>query len=166
MLLIRTNNLLQGPGAWTARTDFAADADQVLRALTVPALIARWAPVDFEVEGLAGGRLRAGARERVSGTIAGVRTAFDVEVTRADTRRLELTAQGPVGLEVSYAFTQRVGSVGVEARVAVSRGRGFTSQLLVAAVSAILNAGALSRALSRLEASLAPAGDEELAMAA
>src|SRR5438270_7175575 len=91
MLLSRLNTTGQGPGVWIARRASVADAEQVLRALTVPELIARWAPVGFEVAGLAGGRLRAGTCERVSGTIAGITAAFDVEVSHADTRRLELT---------------------------------------------------------------------------
>src|SRR5438309_363825 len=60
MLLSRLNTTGQSPGVWIARRDSVADAEQVLRALTVPELIARWAPVGFEVAGLAGGRLRAG----------------------------------------------------------------------------------------------------------
>jgi uncharacterized protein YndB with AHSA1/START domain len=58
--------LLRGPGrstesdVWTAQADLSADADEVLLALTDPDLIARWAPVRFDVDGLAGGRLSAG----------------------------------------------------------------------------------------------------------
>ena len=153
-------------GVWAADADCFADADEVLRALTVPDQIARWAPVDFEVEGLAGGRLRAGSRELVSGTIAGMRAAFDIEVSRADTRRLELRAEGAVGLDVSYRFEPQPCGVRVEAQVAVRRGRGLGGQLLAAAVSALMNAGALDRALARLDASLASAQDDELLLAA
>ncbi len=155
------------PGAWTARADVvSADAEQLLEALTDPAAIARWAPVDFEVEGLAGGRLRAGSSERVSGTFAGVTTRFDVDVVRADREGLELTARGPVWLDVAYRFGEDVGCVTIEARVALHRRPGLGAQLLAAAVSALLNAGALGRALSQLQASLACELDAELAIAA
>ena len=46
----------------------------------------------------------------------------------------------------------------VHARVGIRRRRGLTAQLLQAAVAALLNAGALARALRKLEDSLgAPA---------
>src|SRR5437660_1745304 len=78
---------------WAARADVQAHVRDVLDALTDPELIAHWAPVSFNVAGLAGGRLAAGSRERVSGTIAGISATFDVEVFRADTQRLELSAR-------------------------------------------------------------------------
>ena len=154
MLLTRTNTAQLGSTPWTASVDCNADAEQVLRALTEPDLIANWAPVSFSVEGLAGGRLRAGSRERVRGTLAGITATFDIEVSRADRERLELLAEGPVGLDVSYRFCPRARWVRVEASVAVRRGRGLTGQLLAPALSAILNAGALDRALARIQRSL------------
>jgi hypothetical protein len=105
-------------------------------------------------EGLAGSRLHAGSRERVSGSIAGVRTTFDVEVRSADRERLELVARGPVSLDVAYRFEEHDAGVRVDAQVGIQRQRGLTAQLLRAAVGALLNAGALGSALGRTEASL------------
>jgi hypothetical protein len=139
---------------WTASAEVRGDLDEVLGALTEADSIARWAPVTFEVDGLAGGRLRTGCRERVSGSIAGIGATFEVEVTQADRQRLELTAHGPVSLHIVYSMTQHDDVVAVDAQVAVQRQRGLTAQVLRAAVRAVLNAGALRTALRRLESSL------------
>jgi hypothetical protein len=154
MLLSRSRIAPAEPDVWTARADVPGGSDDVLSALTEPAAIARWAPVSFDLDGDAGSRLRAGSRERVCGSIAGIRTAFEVEVTRADRERLELVAHGPVSLDVAYRFSQHSEGVIVDARVAIRRERGLTAQLLRAAVGALLNAGALRTALRRLERSL------------
>jgi hypothetical protein len=158
-MLLREHTVIAGePDVWTASTWLDDDPDGVLRALTVPAAIARWAPVHFDVDGLAAGRLAAGGRERVSGSIAGVAATFDVEVMRADTKGLELVADGPISLDVNYSFTEHDDGVIVHARVGIRRRHGLTAQLLQAAVAALLNAGALARALRKLQDSLgAPA---------
>lgn len=147
---------------WTASADMRSDPDEVLDALTDPAAIAHWAPVRFEVGGLAGGRLRSGSRERVSGSIAGIGATFEVEVTRADTQRLELVARGPVSFDVTYCFSEHDAGVVVDAHVAIRRQRGLTAEVLRAAAGALLSAGALRSALRRLEASLPCACEPEL----
>lgn len=163
MLLRRPHPAKSNMDAWTAQATVCARADEVLEALTDPARIARWAPVQFEVEGLAGGRLISGSREWVSGTIAGVRARFEVEVVRADTERLELVAHGPVSFDVTYTFRDEDGVVVVDAHVSLRRQRGFTAQLLRSAAAGLLSAGALASALGRLEASLSrPVGAELL----
>ena len=154
MLLLGSNSSSRDSEAWTASANLQSDLDAVLGALTDPASIACWAPVSFDVEGLAGGVLRTGSRERVSGSIAGIRATYDVEVTRADRERLELVAHGPVSLDVAYGFAQHEDGVLVDARVAIRRQRGLTAQVLRAAVGALLNAGALRTALRRLEGSI------------
>src|SRR5579862_832638 len=140
--------LLLGPktdqNVWSARARLCAYADEVLDALTDPERIAEWAPVGFEVEGLADGRLSAGSRARVSGSLAGIGAAFDVEVHRADLEGLELVATGPVALDVSYRFRDHCDGVLVEVAVGVRHRGGLTAQLLRAALSALLNAGARS----------------------
>jgi hypothetical protein len=158
-MLLRDNTAIAGePDVWTASAWLDDDPDGVLRALTDPTIIARWAPVNFEVDGLAGGRLAAGSRERVTGSIAGIGATFDVEIMRADTKGLELVADGPISLDVNYRFIEHDDGVNVHARVGIRRRRGLTAQLLQAAVAALLNAGALARALRKLENSLdAPA---------
>jgi hypothetical protein len=162
MLFSRPKAAPAEPDVWTASADLRSDSDEVLCALTAPASIARWAPVSFDVDGLAGSRLRAGSRERVSGSIAGITAVFDVEVTRADRQRLELVAQGPVSLDVAYSFSQHSDRVTVDARVAIRRQQGLRAQLLRAAVGALLNAGALGTALRRLERSLSCPYEAEL----
>ncbi|MGI8430195.1 MAG: SRPBCC family protein [Solirubrobacteraceae bacterium] len=147
---------------WTARADLDAEVSEVLEALTDPVLIAQWAPVDFDVDGLAGGGLRTGSRARVSGTIGGLRVTFEVDVARADERRLELVARGPVSIEVVYSLCDRGSGVTVEARVALPPQRGLTAQVLRAAASALLNHGALAGALRRLDGSLSRSADDRL----
>lgn len=164
-MLLRGSQPANAPvDAWTAQAVVRAGAGEVLEALTDPARIARWAPVQFEVDGLAGGKLIAGSRECVSGTIAGVRARFDVEVVRADTERLELVAHGPVSFNVLYTFHDEDGVVVVDVYVSIRRQRGFTAQLLRTVAAGLLSAGALGSALARLEASLSrPVGAELLA---
>ena len=154
MPTLRPNADSSDPDVWIATAEVRSDLDDVLCALTRTDSIACWAPVNFEVDGLAGGRLRAGSRERVSGSLAGIRASFDVEVMRADRQRLELVAHGPVSLDVAYSFDERQDAVMVDVRVAIRRRRGLTAQVLRAAVGALLNAGALKTALRRLETSL------------
>jgi hypothetical protein len=162
MLLFRPNTAAAEPDVWTARADMRRDSDEVLCALTEPASIACWAPVSFDVHGLAGSRLRTGSREPVSGSIAGITAVFEVEVTRADRKGLELIAQGPVSLDVAYRFSQNIDGVTVDARVAIRRQPGLRAQVLRAAVRALLNAGALGTALHRLEKWLSGPYEAEL----
>ena len=147
---------------WRAQRRFCADPDDVLGALTDPATIAEWAPVAFEVDGLAGGCLEAGSRERVSGSIAGIRTTFEIEVKQADRERLELVARGPITFDVAYRFDQREDEVLVQATVGLRRERGFAAQILRGAAAALLNAHALDSALRRLESSVACGVEAEL----
>jgi Polyketide cyclase / dehydrase and lipid transport len=152
--------LLLGPSrsteqdVWTAQADLPADVEDVLLALTDPDLIASWAPVQFDVDGLADGRLRAGCRERVHGSLVGVTTSFDVEVARADSDRFELVARGPVSFDVAYRFRPQLRGVRVEASVSLRQRGGLAAQLVRTAVAAALNAGALGAALRRLDAAL------------
>jgi hypothetical protein len=154
MLFLRSTWREPAQEEWRASANLSADAEDVLTALTEPEAIATWAPVSFEVEGLAGARLEPGSQERVLGSLAGIGVAFDVEVHCADLDRLELTARGPVGLDVAYRFLEHADGVFVEATVRIIRQGGLTSQVLHGAVAAVLNAGALDRALRRLGASL------------
>jgi len=150
------------PEVWTACAELRSDVATVLDALTDPTLIACWAPVSFEVDGLAGRRLRAGSRERVRGSIGGIRTVFEVEVRRADAAGLELVASGPVELHVAYRFRERDDGVDVETAVSILRQGGITASVLRAAVAALMNAGALRMALRRLESSLPLPAEPEL----
>jgi hypothetical protein len=164
MLLLKGGHEQAGGDIWDARAAVPAGAADVLQALTDPEMIAGWAPVNFEL----GGRsrtLRAGCHEHVSGSIAGLRASFDVEVTRADVRRLELVAEGPVTMDVVYSFRDQGDRVLVDASVAVRRRGGLGAQVLRAAVVARLNAGALDRALQRLADSVRDCARAELVAA-
>jgi hypothetical protein len=135
---------------WTATTRANATPDQVLEVLTHPEEIRRWSPVDFDLDGLDGRRLAAGTRGRVTGKLAGVRVGFDVEVHTADERRLELSADGPVGLDVRYELTTDEAGAELRAHVSMRRGGGLTGRLVANATAALLTAGALEGAAGRI----------------
>lgn len=135
---------------WTATTTVDAPPDAVLDVLTDPHAAARWAPVDFEVERLDAGRLVAGARPRLSGRIAGMEVGFEVEVLEATVGRLALRAAGPVAMDVAYDVEPAAGGSEVRASIGVAPGRGFRGRVLAEATNALLKAGALNQALSRI----------------
>lgn len=161
MLFLRGNDGVQ-EDAWTARARVHAETHEVLRAITDPTAIAAWAPVSFEVEDLAGNRLRAGSCARVTGSLAGVGVTFEVEVLSADSDGLELVALGPVSFDVRYAFSYGDGGLVVDATVRLRRQAGLTAHILRAAVTALLNAGALESALGRLETAVDRSASEKL----
>src|SRR3954453_11773377 len=68
---------------WTATTTTAARPQDVLDVLTDPEACARWAPLPFDVDELDGRRLATGSKARVSGSLAGKRVGFDVEIHEA-----------------------------------------------------------------------------------
>jgi len=142
---------------WTAQTIVNGLPQDVLDVLTDPAAVGRWAPVDFVVEGLEGDRLIAGSRARVVGRLAGRRVGFDVEVHRADEQQLELVATGPVSFDVNYRLRPIDGGSEVEACVAVRRGRGLVGRVVASATDALLAAGALNQAVSRIAREFEPA---------
>ena len=135
---------------WTATATVDAGPEAVLDVLTDPDLVARWAPLPFDVEDLDTPRLMTGSRARVSGRLAGRRVGFDVEVHEADLQRLALAADGPVGLDVAYDLSATGDRSEVRASISVRSGKGFTGRLLAEATNALLSAGALTHALSRL----------------
>jgi carbon monoxide dehydrogenase subunit G len=143
---------------WTAHTSVSADPNEVLALLTEPEAIARWAPIGFEVIDFDGERLQAGDRVVVRGVLGGRAMEFEVQVSEADDGHLQLTAHGPIRLEVEYlAVPAGRGSV-VRARVKVSGG-GFFGRLLAQATDALLAAGALTTAVNAIarELELQPA---------
>ena len=99
-------------------------------------------------------RCTPGSRERVCGSLAGVKAFFEVDVSCAELGRLELVATGPLAMDVGLPVSQ----------AGRSRGRGRERrpappqrpdrQILRGAAAALLNAGALDRALQRLSDSL------------
>lgn len=135
---------------WTATTTTAARPQDVLEVLTDPEACARWAPLPFDVEELDGRRLAAGCRARISGKLAGRRVGFDVAVHEASGRGLSLAADGPVGFDVAYELAAVEGGSEVRASVSVRPSRGIAGRLLAEATSALLSAGALEAAVSRI----------------
>jgi carbon monoxide dehydrogenase subunit G len=135
---------------WTATTRANATPSEVLATLTDLEEIRRWSPVEFDLDELEGRRLAAGMRGRVTGKLAGVRVGFDVEVHAADEARLELSADGPVGLDVRYDLTVDDAGAELNARVSMRRGGGLTGRLVANATAALLSAGALEGAAGRI----------------
>lgn len=135
---------------WTTTTTTKATPDQLLAVLTHPDEIRRWSPVEFDLDALEGLRLEAGTRTRVTGTVAGVRVAFDVEVQAADEGGLELTADGPVGLDVRYDLAPADRGAELSASVSLRRGGGLTGRLVGGATAALLSAGVLEGAAGRI----------------
>lgn len=135
---------------WTATTMTAARPAEVLDVLTDPDACTRWAPVTFELEALEGARLRAGTTARVAGRLAGRRVGFDVRVHAADERGLSLAADGPVNFDVDYALSPTPAGSEVRASISVRPSRGLAGRLMAEATGALLSAGALDAAISRI----------------
>jgi carbon monoxide dehydrogenase subunit G len=135
---------------WTATTTVDARPEAVLDVLTDPEACARWAPIAFDIEDLRTPRLRCGSRARISGKLAGRRVGFDVQVHEAVDGRLRLSADGPVGFDVRYDLAPAACGSEVRASVCVRPNRGLTGRLMAEATNALLAAGALQAAISRL----------------
>jgi hypothetical protein len=135
---------------WTATTTIDARPEAVLDVLTDPEACAPWAPIPFDVEDLRTARLRCGSKARVSGKLAGKRVGFDVQVHEAVDGRLRLSADGPVGFDVRYDLAPAPRGSEVRASVSVRPNRGLTGRLMAEATNALLAAGALQAAISRL----------------
>jgi uncharacterized protein YndB with AHSA1/START domain len=133
---------------WTATTTANATPEQVLNVLTRPDEIQRWAPVDFDLEDWR--RLSAGTRTRVSGRLAGVPVEFDVEVHHADEAGLQLSADGPIGIDVRYELADADVGSELNASVSLRDGGGLTGRLVSKATKAMLSAGALEGAAGRI----------------
>jgi hypothetical protein len=140
---------------YTATTTSTAHPAAVLDVLTDPHAVARWAPVEFFVEGLTHPRLSSGSRARVSGRLAGQEIGFDVEVHQADEAGLALSADGPVALDVAYQLRAANAGSELSASIAVLPRRGLRARLLAEATAAVLAGGALQHALGRIVAEAA-----------
>lgn len=162
-MLLLSSHTSETQDVWSARATVRAEACEVLAALTDPELIAAWAPVGFELEDADARPLHAGSHERVCGSLAGVKAHFEVDVTCAEPGRLELIAEGPLGMDVAYSFREQGGRVVLDASVGLHPGGGLTGRILRGAVVALLNAGALDRALQRLGESLCCRSEAERA---
>jgi hypothetical protein len=140
---------------WTTQKQMAGRPEEVMRLLTKPDAIARWAPIPFEVIDFKGERLLAGDSARVRGGLAGRSLEFTVDVAEASDERLALTASGPIDIDVEYVAEGSPDGANVRARVEVS-GRGLMGRILAQATDALLAAGALRSAVSRIAHELEP----------
>ncbi len=136
---------------WTTQTTVTGLPDEVLALLTAPDAIARWTPVPFELIDLDADRLVTGTGARVRGRLAGRSLEFDVEVLAADDNRVALVATGPISIDVEYRLRPAPRGSNVSASVSVS-GRGLIGRVIAQATDALLAAGALDLALSRIRA--------------
>ena len=149
-------------GRWTSRAQANATPEQLLEVLTHPQEIRRWSPVEFSVDDAEDRRLGAGTRTTVSGRLAGVVVSFDVEVHSADACRLELSADGPIGLDVRYDLARAERGADLTASVSIRRGGGLTGRVVANAAATLLSAGALDGATDRI----ARAAESQLCAAA
>jgi polyketide cyclase/dehydrase/lipid transport protein len=135
---------------YMASTTARATPEQLLQVLTDPDEIRSWSPIPFELEELDGRRLEAGGLARVSGSLIGKHVGFDVEVHAADAAGLELTAAGPISIDVVYHLEPVEGGSELTASVGVRDGGGITGRLLAKATAALLKTGALDAAARRI----------------
>jgi hypothetical protein len=135
---------------WSSTAQANATPERLLEVLTHPEQIRLWSPVEFELEDLTSRRLAPGTRTQVSGRLAGVRVTFEVHVHAADAERLELSAEGPIGLDVRYELAAADAGAQMTASVSVRSGRGLTGRLVASAASTLLSAGALDSATGRI----------------
>jgi hypothetical protein len=122
---------------WTSNATVPGSAADVLAFLTEPEAIARWAPIPFEVVALDRTRREAGGHARVAGRLAGPLGRIDVEVLHASDRRLELVADGPISLGVTYLLRPTSSGSDVDASISV-RGGGLQGRLPARATESLI----------------------------
>ena len=72
----------------------------------------------------------------MNGKLAGVSMGFDVEVKAADEAGLELSADGPIGLDVRYDLSPPNPAASCAPSSSVRRGGGITGRLVANATTA------------------------------
>ena len=135
---------------WTSTAQAKATPERLLEVLTHPQQIRRWSPVDFDIDDLTSRRLAAGTQTKVTGRVAGVPVSFDVRVLAADPERLELSAEGPIGLDVRYDLAPADEGAEMTASVRVRGRGGLTGRVVATAAASLLSAGALDGATGRI----------------
>jgi hypothetical protein len=135
---------------WISTAKANVTPERLLEVLTHPRHIERWSPVDFDVDDLESRRLLAGSRAKVTDKVAGVPVSFDVRVHAADAAGLELSADGPIGLDVRYDLAPGDSGAEMTASVRVRSGGGLTGRVVAKAAQTLLSAGALDGATGRI----------------
>jgi uncharacterized protein YndB with AHSA1/START domain len=135
---------------WTSTAQANATPERLLEVLTHPQQIRRWSPIEFDVDDLASRRLAAGTRTKVTGRVAGVPVSFDLQVHAADPERLEISAEGPIGLDVRYELAPAGAGAEMTASVRVRGGGGLRGRVVATAAATLLSAGALDGATGRI----------------
>jgi len=135
---------------WTSTAQAKATPERLLEVLTHPKQIRRWSPVDFDIDDLTSRRLAAGTQTKVTGRVAGVPVSFDVRVLAADPERLELSADGPIGLDVRYDLAPAGEGAEMTASVRLRGRGGLTGRVVATAATTLLSAGALDGATGRI----------------
>jgi hypothetical protein len=135
---------------WISTARANATPEELLEVLTHPQEIRRWSPVAFSVGDSETRRLAAGTRTKVTGRLAGVPVSFDVEVRAADPNGLEISAEGPIGLDVRYDLTPADQGAEMTASVRVRRGGGLTGRIVANAAATLLSTGVLDGATGRI----------------
>jgi hypothetical protein len=144
-------------GTWKTCTTIDGEPRDVLGVLTDPDACRRWSPIEFDLEGAEGERLRTGTRARVAGRIAGREVGFEVRILHVDERRLALRASGPIDIEAEYDAAPLADRTRLCAQVSVRGRGGLMSRLLTGATDALLAAGALDMAMARIASEAVPA---------
>jgi hypothetical protein len=134
---------------WTARTTIDATPDQLLALLTDPDAVGRWSPLEFDLERLGCEQLAPGCDARVTGSLAGQRVSFDVEVIEARAGRFRVRATGPVELEVEYRAQPLDERFEMFAEVSVQARGGLRGRLISTVADAAV-AGMLPLAVERI----------------
>ena len=111
-----------------------------------------WSPVPFELDGGARGSpcRRGQPRPASSGSLAGLRVGFDVQVHSADADGLRLNADGPVAIDVDYGVASSPAPAARSGAVSLRRARGLGGRVIGKATEALLAGGALERATTRI----------------
>ena len=91
-----------------------------------------------------------GSRARVSGRLAGRRVGFDVEVHEADRGAWRSRPTAPSASTSPTTCPPAGDGSEVRASISVRSGKGLTGRLMAEATNALLSAGALTHAISRL----------------
>src|SRR6476619_8631441 len=128
----------EGMATWETRTTVMGGPEDVLAVLTDPCAAQRWSPIGFELEQIEGDRLVSGSRAVLSGKLAGRSVKFEVNVIKASDGQLELTARGPVEMDVRYIAAELGEMTEVKASVAVRSAGGLMGRLISSATDALL----------------------------